>query len=144
MNLLFHKKKYLFLKLLKLSFSQGNKPVIDSLIKLSFSAIKKTKKQNPLRLLMLFINKSQPFCEVKTLKIKGTQQKIPVEIKQKQQKSLLFRWLLINAQRKENKFIEALAKELLESTFAQSQTTKNCDEMHKVADINKIFTQFKN
>lgn len=91
------------------------------------------------------VKKAQPFCEVKSLKIKGNVHRVPVEIKHERQKSLVFRWLLTNAStRSEHTFVESLSKEIIETTNLQSKTIKTCDEMHKIAEVNKIFTQLKN
>lgn len=144
MNLI-KKKKFLLSKYLKLFSQQGKKEKTEQLLKLSFSFIKKTKKTNPLIVLIDFIKKARPFCEVKSLKIKGSIQRIPIEIKQMRQRSLILRWLLINTRsRKENTIVESVSKEILETINLQSRTIKLCDEMHKISEANKIFTQFKN
>jgi small subunit ribosomal protein S7 len=139
----FFKKKFLLSKYIKSFIKQGKKEKTELLLKLSFSFIKKTKKLNPLTILLDFLKKARPFCEVKSLKIKGSIQRIPVEIKQSRQKSLLLRWLVTNTHT-ENTIVEFLSKELLDTTNLQSKTIKLCDEMHKIAEANKIFTQFKN
>lgn len=144
MNLL-KEKKFLILKYLKLSIKKGKKESNEKLLKLSLSLIKNVQKKNALIVLLEAIQKAKPFCEVKSLKIKGGIQRIPVEIKQKRQKRLVLSWLLINTfTRNENTMAERLAKEVLETILLQSKTIKMCDDLHKIVEANKTFTQFKN
>jgi len=138
------KKKLLISAYLKLFLKQGKQGKTEKLLKLSFSNIKKIKQRNPLILFLDFIKKARPFCEVKSLRIRGSIQKIPVIIKQTRQKSLVLRWLLTNTvNRSEKTIVESLSKELIETGALQSRTIKICDEMHKSAELNKIFIQFK-
>lgn len=144
MNLL-KEKKFLVLKYLKLSIKKGKKESNEKLLKLSLSLIKNVQKKNALIVLLEAIQKAKPFCEVKSLKIKGGIQRIPVEIKQKRQKRLVLSWLLINTfTRNENTMAERFAKEVLETILLQSKTIKMCDDLHKIVEANKTFTQFKN
>jgi small subunit ribosomal protein S7 len=140
-----NKKKRLILNYLKILLWEGKQEKAENVLKLSFALIKQLQSKNPLIVLLDCVKKAQPFCEVKSLRIKGNVHRVPVEIKHERQKSLVFRWLLTNAStRSEHTFVESLSKEIIETTDLQSKTIKTCDEMHKIAEVNKIFTQLKN
>ena len=140
-----NKKKRLILNYLKILLWEGKQEKAENVLKLSFALIKQLQSKNPLIVLLDCVKKAQPFCEVKSLRIKGNVHRVPVEIKHERQKSLVFRWLLTNAStRSEHTFVESLSKEIIETTVLQSKTIKTCDEMHKIAEVNKIFTQLKN
>ena len=140
-----NKKKRLILNYLKILLWEGKQEKAENVLKLSFALIKQLQSKNPLIVLLDCVKKAQPFCEVKSLRIKGNVHRVPVEIKHERQKSLVFRWLLTNAStRSEHTFVESLSKEIIETTALQSKTIKTCDEMHKIAEVNKIFTQLKN
>jgi len=140
-----NKKKRLILNYLKILLWEGKQEKAENVLKLSFALIKQLQSKNPLIVLLDCVKKAEPFCEVKSLKIKGNVHRVPVEIKHERQKSLVFRWLLTNAStRSEHTFVESLSKEIIETTNLQSKTIKTCDEMHKIAEVNKIFTQLKN
>mmetsp|Transcript_12519 Transcript_12519/g.32328 ORF Transcript_12519/g.32328 Transcript_12519/m.32328 type:complete len:98 (+) Transcript_12519:4179-4472(+) len=85
------KKKLLISAYLKLFLKQGKQGKTEKLLKLSFSNLKKIKQMNPLLLFLDFIKKARPFCEVKSLRIRGSIQKIPVIIKQNRQKKSCFK-----------------------------------------------------
>lgn len=140
-----NKKKRLILNYLKIMLWDGCQEKAEKTLKLSFALIKQLQSKNPLIILLECVKKAQPFCEVKSLKVKSNVHRVPVEIKHARQKSLVFRWLLTNAGgRSEPTLVESLSKEIIETTTLQSKTIKTCDEMHKIAEVNKIFTQFKN
>jgi len=140
-----NKKKRLILNYLKILLWEGKQEKAENVLKRSFALIKQLQSKNPLIVLLDCVKKAQPFCEVKSLRIKGNVHRVPVEIKHERQKSLVFRWLLTNAStRSEHTFVESLSKEIIETTNLQSKTIKTCDEMHKIAEVNKIFTQLKN
>ena len=139
-----NKKKRVILNYLKILLWNGKQEKAESVLKLSFALVKQLQLKNPLIVLLDCVKKAQPFCEVKSLKIKGNVHRVPVEIKHERQKSLVFRWLLTNAaSRSEHTLVESLSKEIIETTTLQSKTIKTCDEMHKIAEVNKIFTQLK-
>lgn len=144
MNLL-KKKKFLVLKYVKLSIKHGKKQNKEQLLKLAFAYIKNITKQNPLIILLDAIQKAKPFCEIKSFKIKGSVQRIPIGIKEKRQKNLALNWLLLNSlKRNEKTIMECLAKELLETISLESKTIKMWEDVHKIVETNKTFTQFKN
>jgi small subunit ribosomal protein S7 len=140
-----NKKKRLILNYLKILLWDGKQERGESILKSSFAIIKQLRSKNPLIVLLDCVKKARPFCEVKSLRIKGNVHRVPIEIKSERQKSLVFRWLLTNGSiRSECTIAESLAKEIVDTTVLQSKTIKTCDELHKIAEVNKIFTQLKN
>lgn len=141
---LLKQKKFIVLKYVKLFLKKGYKETHENLIKLTFSFIKKLKKKNPFSIFIDSIQKAKPFCEMRSLKIKGSIKRVPIEIKAKRQQILTMRWLLINTfARNEKTLIERLAKEVLETFLLQSKTIKIRDDLHKIVETNKTFTQIK-
>ena len=109
------------------------------------SIIKKKSKKEPLVFFRDVINKSKPFCEVKSIRISGTNYKVPVEIKSGRQKILALKWLVLNSSRKlELPLSSSLAKEFIDTNNLTSKTIKMCDDFHKIAESNKIYMQFRN
>jgi ribosomal protein S7 len=139
-NIALIKKKYVVLKYINLFLNNGKKEKKESLFKLSLSYIKHLEMLNPIIIILKCIKKSQPFCEIKSIKIKGSLQKIPVEIKQSRQKNLIMRYLILNIKyRPEQNVFSAFSKEILYTIFFQSKTTKYLNELYKIAEINKIY-----
>jgi small subunit ribosomal protein S7 len=144
MNILIE-QKFLIHKYIKLGLKHGNKEKNQFIFKLAFSLIKNLKRSNPIYIFLLCLEKALPYCEIKSINIKGGIQKVPIEIKHEKQKCLALNWLLLNTFTRDDKtMVERLAKEILQTVLLQSQTIKMCDDLHKTVEINKTFTQFKN
>ena len=132
----------LFIKIIQ---KKGNKELNEVMLRNVFCYIKKTSKQNPLLVFLKAIEKSKPFCEIKSLKISGSNYKIPVEIKSERQKVLILKWLFSNSiKRSDFLFKVNLSKEIVDTVNTISKTIKTCDEFHKMAEANKVFIQFRN
>ena len=141
------KQKYIISKFLKILFRNGKKAKFEILLKKAFAYIKKNLKNHPLYIFIDFIKKGQPFCELKSLKIKGSIQRVPVELTITKQKSLTLRWLTLNAAitlSNKTTLVESLTNEIMDTINLLGRTVKNCNEIHKISELNRIFTQFKN
>ena len=132
----------LFIKVIQ---KKGNKESNEKMLKNVFSYIKKVNKKNPLFVFLNALERSKPFCEIKSLKISGSNYKIPVEIKSERQKTLVLKWVFLNSlKRSDFLFKTNLSKEIIDTFNVISKTIKTCDEFHKMAESNKVFIQFRN
>ena len=132
----------LFIKVIQ---KKGNKELNEKMLKNVFSYIKKVNKKNPLFVFLNALERSKPFCEIKSLKISGSNYKIPVEIKSERQKTLVLKWVFLNSlKRSDFLFKTNLSKEIIDTFNVISKTIKTCDEFHKMAESNKVFIQFRN
>lgn len=132
----------LFIKVIQ---KKGNKEPNEKMLKNVFSYIKKVNKKNPLFVFLNALERSKPFCEIKSLKISGSNYKIPVEIKSERQKTLVLKWVFLNSlKRSDFLFKTNLSKEIIDTFNVISKTIKTCDEFHKMAESNKVFIQFRN
>jgi small subunit ribosomal protein S7 len=109
------------------------------------SILKKKSRKEPLIFFKDVLNRSKPFCEVKSIRISGTNYKVPVEIRSGRQKMLALKWILLNSIKKlESPLSNSLAKEFMDTYNLNSKTIKMCDDFHKIAESNKIYMQFRN
>ena len=65
---------------LKLYLTKGKKQLAENILRRSFSILKKDKKTNPINILSSSVEIVKPFCEIKSLKIGGSNYKVPTEI----------------------------------------------------------------
>ena len=123
----------------------GSKEPSELIFKSMLSIVKKKSKKEPLIFFKEVIDKSKPLCEVKSIRISGTNYKVPVEIKSARQKILAFKWIMLNSSTKlELSLSQSLAKEFIDTYNLTSKTIKMCDDFHKIAESNKIYMQFRN
>ena len=123
----------------------GSKESSELIFKSMLCVLKKKSKKEPLIFFKEVINKSKPFCEVKSIRISGTNYKVPIEIKSGRQKILALKWIILNSSKKiELPLSNSLAKEFIDTYNLTSKTIKMCDDFHKIAESNKIYIQFRN
>jgi small subunit ribosomal protein S7 len=123
----------------------GSKETSELIFKTVLSIVKKKSKKEPFIFFKEVIDKSKPFCEVKSIRISGTNYKVPVEIKSGRQRILAFKWIMLNSFKKlDLPLSQSLAKELIDTYNLTSKTIKMCDDFHKTAESNKIYMQFRN
>lgn len=143
MNVL-NKKQRLIQNFYKFFFRKGGQTEIENLFKLSLSKLKKAKLNTPLAVVLEAIQKVKPYCEVKSVKIRGSIHRVPIALAKNRQRSLILRWFLENStKRVEFNFTESFSKEILDTISGVSYSNKSCDDLHKIAENNKIFTQLK-
>jgi small subunit ribosomal protein S7 len=137
--------KYIILSFVRILQKNGSKESSELTLKSALSIIKKNSKKEPLIFFKEIIHKSKPFCEVKSIRISGTNYKVPVEIKSRRQKVLALKWIILNSSGKlESSLANCLAKEFIDTYNLTSKTIKMCDDFHKIAESNKIYMQFRN
>ena len=137
--------KYVMSSFVRTLQKNGSKESSELIFKTMLSILKKNSRKEPLVFFKEVINKSKPFCEVKSIRISGTNYKVPVEIKSGRQKILALKWLVLNSSRKlELPLSSSLAKEFIDTNNLTSKTIKMCDDFHKIAESNKIYMQFRN
>jgi small subunit ribosomal protein S7 len=130
---------------LKFLIKKGNKTKNFIGINNIVSLLKKITKQDPFFIFFKIIQNIEPFCEVKNLKIRGVIRKVPVAIYPKRQKYLAIKFLIVNSKKRNEKPVaKKLTLEFLDALALNGRSIKSCIDLHKTAEINKIFAQYRN
>lgn len=135
--------KYVIISFVKNLQKDGMKESSELVFRSMLSILKKKIKKKPLFFFRQIIDKSKPFCEIRSVRISGTNYKIPIEIKPLRQKVLLLKWIILNSFRIKMPLSDSLVKELIDTYNLVSVTVKMCDELHRTAESNKIYIQFR-
>ena len=123
----------------------GNKNITENIIRNSFSLIKKIKKTNPISVLCHSVETVKPFCEIKSLKIGVSNYKVPTEIHPVRQRVLAIKFLVSSSvKRNEKSSSRRIAMEIFDTFSLSSQSIKSCDDVHKIAEANKVYIQYRN
>lgn len=137
--------KYVIVSFVRALQRNGLKEPSELIFKSMLSTLKKKSKKEPLIFFKEVVNKSKPFCEVKSIRISGINYKVPVEIKSGRQKILALKWIISNSSRKLDVPLScSLTKEFIDTYNLTSKTIKMCDDFHRIAESNKIYMQFRN
>jgi len=136
---------FIIITFLKFYLTKGNKQLAENIIRQSFSILKKIKKTNPISIVSSSVEIVKPFCEIKSLKVGGSNYKVPTEIHPIRQRVLAIRFLVLNSiKRNEKCAARCIAMEIFDTFSLSSQSVKNCDDVHKIADANKVYIQYRN
>lgn len=88
-----------------------------------------------------------PKVEVRAKRIGGANYQVPVEVRAGRKNALAIRWIIEAARKRPNKeykkFEEKLAAELLAAANGEGEAMKKKDIMHKQAEANRAFAQFR-
>ena len=108
--------KYILTSFIKVLLKSYSKESSELILKNTLSFLKKNVKENPIYFFKDALDKSRPFCEVKSIRISGTNYKVPIEIDVDRQRTLVFRWMILNSlKRSEYSLSINLAKEILDT-----------------------------
>lgn len=85
----------------------------------------------------------RPNVEVRSKRVGGANYQVPMQVSDRRQQSLAFRWILEAARGEKGKPIaERLAKELFDAAKNEGKAVTTRETTHKMADANKAFAHF--
>lgn len=105
---------------------------------------KKVKIEKPMQAFDQSLENAKPSLEVKSKRIGGATYQVPIEISETRKTALAIRWIVSNAKAKKGKnMVEGLITELYDCYNNQGTTIKKKEDMHRMAEANKAFAQYK-
>ena len=85
-----------------------------------------------------------PSLEVKARRVGGATYQVPMEVRPERRQTLGLRWLTTYARkRSERTMKERLANELMDAANNVGSAVKKREEVHKMAESNKAFANFR-
>ena len=131
-------------KFTNLLMRNGKKITAIKIINNVLHHIKIEKKQNPINIFNIAILNAQPILTIKTKKIRAHSYQIPTEITPTKQKIIALKWLIENAQkRNEKSIVEKLKSEIIDTFEQRGTTIQKKIQLHKLAEANRIYAKFK-
>ena len=90
------------------------------------------------------MNNIMPVLEVKAKRIGGATYQVPIEVKPDRRQALALRWLTtFSRKRGEKTQKERLANEIMDAANNTGASVKRKEEMHRMAEANKAFAQYR-
>jgi small subunit ribosomal protein S7 len=104
---------------------------------------KKVPGVEPLEVFKKAVNNVKPMVEVRSRRVGGATYQVPMEVPQKRQQSLAFRWLILAARKKKGRPIHMrLADEFAAASKGEGEAMGMRENVHKMAEANKAFAHF--
>ena len=124
--------------------SAGKKSVATKLVYDSMDMLKQRfPEKPPLEVFGEAVNNVRPRLEVKSRRVGGANYQVPVEVNNRRQQFLAFKWILAAARARKGKpFADRLADELSDAYKREGAAMKKREETHRMAEANRAFAHF--
>ena len=104
---------------------------------------KRVSDAEPLDVLLTALNNIKPNIEVRSKRVGGATYQVPMEVPRKRQQTLAIRVLVGNARSKKGKpMAQRLADEVFDAYNKQGASMMWRENVHKMAEANKLFAHF--
>ncbi len=122
----------------------GKKQVAQSIMYDAFKIIAEKTKSEPLDVFKKAINNVQPAIEVRSRRVGGSNYQVPTEVRPDRRIALAIKWLLTYSRARNEKSMSVrLANELMAAAVGEGSSVKKKEDVHKMAEANKMFAHFK-
>ena len=131
-------------KFINVVMVSGKKSLAESIVYGALSDVEAKKGGDPVAIFKEAIANVKPSVEVRSRRVGGANDQVPVEIRPERQYALSFRWLRDHARaRTERTMRERLAAEILEAEQNRGGACKKRDDTHRMAEANKAFAHYR-
>jgi len=131
-------------KLINQVMRRGKRSTSEKLVYAAMEILKeRVKDKDPLEVVKTAVDNVKPRVEVRSRRVGGATLQVPVEVPQRRQLSLAFRWLLEAARSKKGKpMAKKLADELYQAYMGEGDAVTKRDNTHKMAEANRAFAHY--
>ena len=131
-------------KFMNVIMLSGKKSVAEGIAYGALDQIANKTGKDPLEVFMTALNNAKPLVEVKSRRVGGANDQVPVEVRPSRRMALSMRWLREAAKKRGEKTMALrLAGELLDASEGRGGAMKKRDEVHRMAEANKAFSHFR-
>ncbi|UNB92053.1 30S ribosomal protein S7 [Candidatus Carsonella ruddii] len=135
---------FLFAKFINYIMKNGKKQIAQKIFYYSINLISIKLKKNSFFLIKKILSNVQPMFEIKKRKIGGANYNIPFKINLKRSLMFAMKWIIKNSiKRNENGFKNKFVGELIDTYYNNSLSTKYKDNVIKISEQNKAYSNFK-
>jgi small subunit ribosomal protein S7 len=123
---------------------KGKKTIAQKIFIQAMLNVQNTTKQDSLEVLRQAVLNITPRLEIKARRIGGSTYQVPLEVTAERGTSLALRWLIKSARsRNGNGMSFKLSNEIIDAFNNTGASVRKREEMHKMAEANKAFANFR-
>ena len=116
----------------------------DYILDETLDLIKREHDKDPNEVFTKAIQYTRPFFEMRSIRIAGRTQQIPVPIKESKQIGLALKWLIQSARTINRKSMaESLAQVLYDTYNGRGDAIRKRNELHKLVEANRAFAHYR-
>ena len=122
----------------------GKRSTAEKIVYGAFEVIHKKIGTEPIKVFHEALGNVQPQLEVRSRRVGGATQQVPVEVKSKRAQALAIRWLVDSARKRKDKYMsDKIFSELFDAYEKKGAAVKKRQDVHKMAESNKAFAHFR-
>lgn len=122
----------------------GKKALAERIFYGALGIIQDRTSEDPLGVFREALSNARPSVEVRSRRVGGATYQVPVEVRPSRRQALAIRWLVSFARKRGEKTMrERLAGELLDAASGRGATIKKRDDVHRMAEANKVFAHYR-
>ena len=121
----------------------GKKAIAEKVFYDAMESIKKTTKQEPLKVFEQALENVTPLMQVTSRRVGGANYQVPQEVRPERKFFLASKWLITAARsRKGMPMAQKLAEELMAASKNEGAAIKKKQDTHRMAEANRAFAHF--
>ena len=122
----------------------GKKSVAERIIYGAMDIVKTKLNRDPLEVFSEALENIAPLVEVKSRRVGGATYQVPVEVRTSRRTALAMRWMVDYSRKRGEKSMPArLAGELMDAAQGKGAAVKKREDVHRMAEANKAFSDFR-
>lgn len=122
---------------------KGKKHTAENVIRKLARILRQEYKKALLPVLIEALNNTKPLIGFRNVRLRGSSYKIPYFLNNQEQIKVALGWFLTAARNSNSSVVNSLAKELVQASLKQGDLIKRRDEIHRLANQNKVFAHYR-
>jgi small subunit ribosomal protein S7 len=123
---------------------RGKRSTAEKIVYSALETIEEKTGTEPISTLKRAIENIKPQLEVKSRRVGGATNQVPIEVRPRRANTLAIRWMVgYSRQRREKTMAERLANELMDASNGIGASVKRREDTHKMAESNKAFAHYR-
>ena len=122
----------------------GKKSLTERILYQALELVAERSKEDALGMFKKALEQVKPMVEVRSRRVGGATDQVPVEVRPQRRVALAMRWIVQNSRaRPEKSMMERLAGEILDAANGRGGAMKKKEDTHRMAEANKAFAHYR-
>ena len=122
----------------------GKKTTAQRVVYTALEMIREESHRDPMEVFELALKNATPLVEVKARRIGGATYQVPTDLRSNRSEALAMRWIIRGARgRSGMPMRRGLANELMEASRGEGSAVRRREELHRMAEANRAFVNFR-
>jgi small subunit ribosomal protein S7 len=131
-------------KFVNMLMLDGKKAVAEGILYSALDKVKDKSQEDALKVFKKALESIAPKVEVKSKRVGGANYQVPIEVNAARRMALAMRWMIQYArERGEKTMVDRLAGELLDAANNKGAALKKRDDVHRMAEANRAFANYR-